>query len=339
MKSKVDAIAICAVLLCSAVIVGEYLTYSPGVHEYSATATWNDNSVDYTISSSGSDAYSAVLIDSNGRIPVDSITILFDGHYLDHFEEVQEQGRATYIDQQYYVDQITGALRMRNFTAVDVCDEGSLSLFISGSINNAAGKGLLVMTYALPSDIYDGTPECPLMQWVANGGTLYWVGSEIGAYCIENGELVRIADNQTMLFGHECVNISGPEVADEADNEGFCEALALKGAGNRFSVDVSSINGGLAIGFGSGGYRTISFVPFGNGQICVFGGYSSMDHFDDIGQTIAAGLSCSSEIAGHQDGIITRSTISSTFAPIANASTLYVFTGGIYLNYGCAFHA
>lgn len=334
---KVDAVAVVAILLCCTIVLGEYLTYSD-IHEYGATAEWKDDAVDFTVSSNGSDAYNAVLMDSGGRIPVSSLMILHDDDYNDRYGGIAESGRVTYMDQDLYGDEVRNALAMRGFTDVDDCDFSSLKGFLDSTMDRASGKGLLVTSYALPAEVYDGTAESLILKWISNGGTLYWAGSEIGSYCADDEDLIELRDNQILFFGKKCLNVDGPVIAETRDSGGFCEALALKSSGCMFSVDTHAVEGSLALGYASEGYSTISFVPFGNGQICIFGGPSSLSLIEDIAQVIASEISYTTRIAGLDTGVVTRSTASGSLTAPEGASTMYIFTGGYYLNYGCVFH-
>lgn len=337
MKGRTDAVAVVAVLLCCTVILGEYLTYAD-IHNYNATAEWNEDTIDFTVSSNGSDAYSAVLMNSHGRAPTSALTILYDDGYESRYRNISDAGRATYMDQDLYRSEVKSALKMRGFTNVDSCDFASLKTFIDSTMDEATGRGLLVTTYALPAEVYDGTPESPLLKWISNGGTLYWAGSEIGSYCIDDGNLIEITNNQTLLFGKDCLNVGGPVIADTRDSNGFCEALALKSSGCMFSMNARDVSGSLALGYETDGYSTISFTAFGNGQICIFGGPSSLSLIEDIAQVIASDVSYSTEIVKVDTGVVTRSTVSGSFPASDGASTVYIFTGGYYLNYGRVFH-
>ena len=338
MRFKLDAVAVCAVLLCGIIIVGEYLTYSSDAHDLWADAEWGEGYVDYSIHSSGSDPYSSVLIDNSGRVPVSELTILVDDGYLDNFQYAMSDGSALFIDQDYYESQIKGALRIRGFTAVQDCTSSSLHDYLESTSDSATGRGLLVMTYALPMDVYDGTSDCLLLRWMSNGGTLYWVGSEIGSYYLDGKKLIRVDNNQKLFLGSDCINVDGPDVAGSMVDNGFCSSLLFKGPGIRFSADPSAIGDALGMGYVESGYCTIVFASYGKGQTCIFGGPSDINQIEDIGQVIASGITCCSTIVGCSSGVVTRSTIESSFDILTDSSVLYIYLGGYYVNYGCRFH-
>lgn len=337
MKAKIDCIAICAILLCGVIVVGECLTYSD-FHDIWVDAEWNEGRVDYSVHSSGSDTYSAVLMDNSGMEPVRELMILVDDGYRDRFTQVSEDGRVLYIDQEYYDEQIKGVLRIRGFTSVDSCVPSSLGSFLEDTMSDAVGKGLIVTTYALPGDVYNGTSDCLLLKWISNGGSLYWVGSEIGSYYLDGDDLIEVHGNQSLFFGSECINVDGPIYADAIVDNGFCTKFSMKGAGIRFSADPSMIEGAVGMGYADSGFCTIVLAPYGSGQVCVFGGPSDINQLEDIGQVIASGMTYLTKIVTSEDGVVTRSTVSSNFINPVGRSTLFVYLGGYYVNHGGVFH-
>lgn len=337
MRPKLDLVAVCAILLCGVVIAGEYLTYSD-FHDIRADAEWNDGRVEYSVYSSGSDAYSAILMDSSGMAPVTELMILMDDGYRDRYAQVSDGGRVLYIDQEYYEEQIRGVLRIRGFTAVDSCTPSSLGTFLADTMDDPVGRGLIVTTYALPADVYDGAADCPLLRWVSNGGSLYWVGSEIGSYYIDGGELVSVSGNQELFLGADCINVGGPVYADIVVDNGFCTAFSMKGAGLRFSADPSRIDGAIGFGYESSGFCTVVLAPHGSGQVCVFGGPSDINQLEDIGQVIASGMTHLTKIVGSESSVVTRSTSESGFPVTVDRASLYIYFGGYYVNHGQVFH-
>ena len=336
-KPNIDSKVVLAVVLCLLVFVGEYYTYYSDIHEYDASATWGDGTVEYSVYSSGSDAYSAVLIDDD-FINVDRLTILVDEGYDRLYDEASRMTGASYVDQEHYAIQITEALELRSFHDVTTCGSTDLSGYIADTMGDPFGHGLLVMTYSLPVSVYDGTPDCPLLEWVSAGGSLYWIGSEICSLYTEDGVLMKVNNSQELLFGVDCMNRSDEYLADRIIENGFTDALCLKNSGLNFALDVTDIAGSLAIGYSKDGYSTISFVGYGMGQICVIGGETCVNQTDDIGQVIASGLSYGSTLVEVQKGVVTRGEYTAVMDVPSDTASLYVFTGGFYTNFGEAFH-
>ncbi len=330
------SIAILAIVLCAAVFAGEYFTYYSGIHEYDASVEVDGSEVHVSISSSGSDAYTAVLIDNGGSGCVESVLIYVDENYDEYYKVAKAETSALYIEQRYLAEQIQNALENRSFDDVRLVGSADLEAFLD-STADPSSFGLVVMSYALPSTVYTGNIDDPLMKWVSAGGTLYWIGSEIGAYFTDSDGLHRVEGNQVLFFGKECVNTSGPTNATSVVDNGFRECLSLKNNKVLFGLDTNGIDGALQMGYIEDGFASISMVPHGSGAICVFGGGFDIDLIDDIGQIIAAGISPQSVIIDVSSGDVTRSKTVVTLAPLGSDSIVYAYVGGTYMKYGEAF--
>ena len=338
MRHKVDLVVVLALALCAVVVVGEYCTYYSDIHEYGSTATWSDGRVDYTVSSSGSDVFSAILLENDGRKPVTDLCIFIDDGYMDHYAEAHGLSGAVYLDQEYYAKQVWEALRFRGFSEVIQCSSSEISDYLRSTLSDPSGHALMVMSYSLPSEVYDGTDGCLLLEWMSEGGALYWLGSEVGRFYTDGSSLVEVSGNQELFFGVRCIHDGSMEVADTKVDNGFTDAFRFKNSSLQFALDSSVIDGAISMGYSLDGYSSIVFVPFGSGQICVFSGNFDVNQIDDIGQVIASGLTVDSEISCVQEGKVVRGTIEGSIDVPRAGCTLYIYTGGFYMNHGEAFH-
>ncbi len=339
MGTKTDrCVVVLAVVLCLAVFAGEYFTYYSDIHEFDVSAQRDDGSISYEVSSSGSDVYSALLIDNNGHAPVRELGIFVDENYSEYYDEVAAETGLEYLDQQYYAEQIRNALENRCFDDVTLCDSKGLEDYLRETSEDPEGKAIMVMSYALPSTVYTGNASDLLMSWISGGGTLYWLGSEIGAYYTDEDGLHRVPDNQVLFFGSECVNTDGPEIAESEVDNGFTDALSLKGSRLVYGVDISGLDNALAMGYSADGYSTVALVGHGNGAVGVFSGKFDIDQIDDVGQVIASGATPYSTIIGHEEGKVVRGTVDGIMELTSEHATLYVSIGGTYTKYGESFH-
>ncbi len=338
MQRKVDLVVVLALMLCAVVVVGEYCTYYSDIHQYGSTATWSEGKVDYTVSSSGSDVFSAVLLDNGDRSPVSDLRIFVDEGYMDNYPEAHDISGAIYLDQSYYATQIHEALKIRGFSDITECGSSELESYLRSTLSDPNGHGVMVMSYALPSDIYDGTADCLLMEWMSGGGSLYWLGSEVGRFYTEGSILVEVTGNQELFFGTRCIRDGSLGVADSKQDNGFTDALCLKNSNLQFALDSSVLGKSLAMGYSLDGYSSIVFVPFGSGQVCVFSGGFDVNQIDDIGQVVASGVTVDSDIVCVQEGKVVRGTVEGSIDVPGDNCILYIYTGGFYMNHGEAFH-
>ncbi len=337
MGKRPDLVVIVAVVVCALVLIGEFTTYYPGLHEYDAEVEWSDGSVDYTVSATGSHPYDVVLLADAKHLS--GLTVYVDPTYDEYFDEAQEHSEFGYMEQEYYAQQVGAFLGMRSFHDVGPCGpEGLVDLI--GSTMGRSDVAILVSSYALPMEVYDGTPDCPLLQWIRAGGTLYWVGSEIGRFYTDGSGIHLVEANQGLFFGTECINTSGSIYADARIDNGFGTALNLNSSNLMNGVDVSKVPGALGIGYSGEGFSSVSLVPFGSGEVVVFSGKFDIDQLDDIGQVVASGISHDSILLGHEEGDVVRGTVHGSLdIPEGMADmNLYITVGGTYVRYGEVSH-
>lgn len=340
MRPKVDLVVVTAIVLCAAILVGEVLTYSQDAHGYGAEAAWGEGRVEYRVSSSGGDVYDALLVDNGARPGIDTLMLFVDDRYDEYYRDASEASDPPILSQAYFAEQVEAFLEFRSFSGAELCRDEGLIGFIAATLGDPSGKAVLVSSYALPSEVYDGSAECLLMRWIANGGTLYWVGSEIGRFYRDDSGLHTVDGNQELFLGvRDCVNTVGSAIATEKIDNGFTDALCLKNSNVMNGIDVSRVEGALGMGYSEGGYSSIALVPCGSGSICVFAGIFDINLFDDIGQVVSSGLTSDSAILGHVRGDVRRGEVAGDiYFDHSSDPTLYIFIGGTYTKYAEAFH-
>ena len=326
-----------ATILIAVVLIGEVIVITSDRTSYGADVVFSNGSAEYSVSISGSDVYDVVLLDRNGSTPVTSLAIFVDERY-DEFAD-QAEGLRYYIDSAHMAQQISLALSNRGFDAVTECNSSGLLSFLEQTISNPSGYGLIVTSFALPSSVYTGDLGDLLLRWIQAGGTLYWVGSEVGRYFINGDSLVEVENSSVLLFGTDCINENGPRYAESVVDNKFTEALTLSGNDLLYALDVSDIPGALSMGYQADGYSTISMVPYGSGEICVFSGDFDIDLIDDMGQVITSGVSCKTTIIDHRRGEAARETVWGVFESTDEDSTVFIYVGGMYVRFAEVFHA
>ncbi len=323
-------------ILCASVFIGEYLTYNP-ISDFDASGELNGAEIDYSVTANGSYTYDAVLLD-DVCLP-SSVVVYVDPTYDKYVTEAYELSRFRYADQTHYAEQLAMFLEMRSFKNVDQCGSEGLARILNDT--ERSGSTVLVVTsYALPREVYDGTSDCLLIKWMESGGTLYWVGSEIGKFYTDSDGLHVVQDNQNLFFGTECINTDGPQAAKGPIDNGFTDALTLKNSDLSNGLDLSKVPGALGMGYAADGFASMAFIEFGAGELCIVAGGFDIDQVEDMAQTIATGICHSSKIASHIEGTVSHGTVSGTMECPSDMTeaTLYLYIGGTYPRYGEVFH-
>ena len=336
-RKKPDAITVIALVACALVLVGEVVVYSQGAFGYSADADFDASSVSYSITVSGDKVYSAVLTENS--VPCSRLYIYADTEYLEHYEDVRDSG-VRKKDMAYTIDQLVKSLGMRGSPQIEIREKDTLATRMSSDLGNANGKGLLVLSYALPSEVYTGNAGDLLMKWISAGGKLYWCGGEIGRYYTENGTLKTVEGNQELFFGKKCVNTGKDVVAySKIDAGGLTDALSLKCNNVRFGLDTSVLTGAASMGYSQNGYSSVSSVKYGSGIVCVIAGDYDYNQRDDIAQIISSGITCDTKVLDIDNGSAGRG-VSRVSLPVpagAGKLCLFISVGGAYHVYGGAF--
>ncbi len=330
MLRRPDAVAVMSVALCGLILVGALVAYVPGLYTYGADAEISDGTCRYTAESSGSQPYSVVVLSHGGLPAVDDLRIYIDPTHEEYYREAYEGSRAYGLGQEYYAEQIMKLASIRGFHGASECGPSELSDYLESTMSNPYGHGVMVMTYALPAEVYSGSPSDPILEWVRAGGTLFWMSSEIGRYYVDGSGLHETHGGQALFLGGKQVNVT-PRDADRSSSD-LTDALSIRSGSLMFSIPA---DGGLALGFGDGEYSSIVFTPLGKGAVCVLGGGFDMNQLDDLGQILGAGVNLGTSLVSVREG----TTDASGELEMGGGDSVYIYIGGTYARYGEDFRA
>jgi hypothetical protein len=296
-----NAALIVTVLIFSMVLIGQALTYYAVPYKYDAAALITDDGVDYEVSSNSSVSYRILAYDD--ARPVGKLYIYYDENYAVH--------GTTHKEQRAIISSMIAELKIRGVTDTELVNAAELYEKISIYKD---GDAALIMSGALPVNVYDGDTNLKIFDWVNAGGSLYWMGDAIGAKYADGKTLTDApADHQQKIFGVaagvDCILTEYQPLVKWSGNE-LSEALALTYAGVVYGMNVTAL-GALSLGFeyvsGSGDvYGSVSMVESGDGMICVVGRFDSSSALTSMAQLIATGVSPSSELIGSASGSFIR---------------------------------
>ena len=329
-------IPIVAVVFVALIFIGEALTYSSGVNRYDSSAERNGSVVDYSISSSGTNDYSAVLFDNHGFKRLDRLVIYIDESYAANFDKASLLIPVCDMDPYYYAEQVERSLKIRSFENCRIVDRQGLIDYIEDTISYPLGCGILSISYALPGEIYKGNTDDQLMKWIDSGGSLYGLGSIPGHLYYNEGELTIVENNQELFFGsNDCINMDLDLTPEETGND-FTKALCLIGYEIFLGVDTSKIpvgKGYRAMGCMRDSISAYTLLEYGNGMVVQISGKFRIEQFEDLSQIMASGICYKTDIVGYDEGRVTRGTVNGSF-DTTDGNLLYLFIGRAYSVYG-----
>jgi hypothetical protein len=335
---KLDWLVLLSVALCAIVLAGELMAYGIDPYNYDADAEFEDGSVSVSITTSGANNYSVVVLDNSAHPAPLQLYIYHDERYDESLKEARSAIGPFGHDLSYSIDQLSRALKVRGFDDIMILNDEQLLEAMSGDVSGSVSKGLLVMSYALPESVYSGSEDSLLFEWIDRGGSLYWMSSPIGMFYRGESGIVLVDNNQELFFGRECVNMGGTDHAMSVTGGGLTGALFLSWNRVLYGLDASEIGGSFSMGYSQDGYSSVSMVPFGDGMICVIGGNYNRHQCDDAAQIIASGVSCFSKVLTTDAGSIEKGTSEFLYeVPYGTADvSVYVSIGGYYTVFGRA---
>ena len=330
-------IPIAAFVFVAMIFAGEILTYSAGISSYDSDAVRNGTSVDYSVASSGTNDYSVILIDNDGFKRLGRLAIYVDEDYDKNIGKASSLSPIRDLNPVYYAEQIQRALKIRSFENVTICNSKGLIDYLNETKDDPKGYGILSLSYALPGEIYTGNSADSLMQWIGQGGSLYWVGSIPGALYYNQGEPTVVQDCQTLFFGVDgCINRQEALIPEAIAGE-HTEALCLIDFQLHLGIDTSMLSCQyLSMGITKGGIASTVQVRYGNGMVTQFAGGFEIQQLEDIAQVLASGMCYKSTIVDRIEGKVTRSTVKGSFDS-ADGDHVFIFIGKNYSVYGRSF--
>ncbi|MCL1905210.1 MAG: hypothetical protein FWG19_03715, partial [Methanomassiliicoccaceae archaeon] len=191
------------------------------------------------------------------------------------------------------------------------------------------GDAVLMTSGVLPDTAYDnGAPG--IFEWVGDGGSLYWIGHNIGEK-VASGKAVRdVPGYQINIFGTERINPSeDAQRATVRSGDPLSRALMTDHDNVRYGLDVGTPNT-LSLGFeqeyGGKTYGSVTLVGIGGngGMICVLGGWPGGTARTSISQIISSGVSNTSGLIESVNGSLVRGGAAGTLDVSAGTGTVGV---------------
>lgn len=333
-KGEYGLIALAAII-CAVVLIGEYVTYGD-VFDYDSSADADGN---YSIYDSGSHSYTAVLTDNGSFSAPTELYIYLDGDYGSVVHDVNVEVGAKKLTQSYYLEQLVNNLKYYSVQKPAYLDARGLEELMS---QTGQGKGVVVISGALPDTVYSGTSGDKAVSWLTSGGTLYWAGESIGRYIGHaDGSCTEAPSGYAGLFLGTGAVLNGEEEDTRAYSDvggnAYRYDLSLKNNDVKYAVSVGSVSDALAVGYERDGFASIVLAKNGTGMVCVFGGDYSNNQRMDMANVIASGICyCSVEVECHT-GTVARGTVRGTFSDLSGTHgnlCVFLYLGGDFSVYG-----
>ncbi len=332
MKHKAPkTVVVITLILAFMMLIGQWYAYvSPPEHDSDAVLKGTD--LTYYIESEGAREYKSVVFDNADYVPVKKLYILSDKRYAPNVDENTSPpiGSPSYT-QDYFVEQMEHFLSYKGLKDVVLVNTDEMKSAIENQISSGScqGIGILLACGSIPDTLFSGNPGDLLPSWVENGGSLYWVGNEIGMYISHGNEIEKI-DGVSALTGISDATFCNSAVTK--DESILREELSLLVFNTEYAINGAGVK---HYGYYNGEYSTVSCIGKGLGQICIVSGKLCMNLNKDLSNVICSGLSDRTELVGYDYGTFIDYVEGEMTVPDlhGNIST-YLYVGSYHSIYG-----
>lgn len=309
------------VVLISVLVVfgGMALAYYPDPCDYDVVFSENDGDYQFQFVSNMDVEATAVLISNMGSFNIDSVVACYDpAYYSLNPLELQSS----------FFDIMKTHLEMRSISDFRVFD--SQQMLEAMDDLDPSNTALLFAAGSIPGVLYNGTDDCPVMDWLSRGGIVINVAGCLGLYYSESQSedgLVKV-DGFGRLFADvddDCFSNSSEKIY-AFGNSVFHEWLHADISECTYGVRVSDLSDALNLGYVSDeGYSSACVFKSQNGMVFNFGcSLTDYNHISgNIAQYIASGIDYSSELV---DRIVCDSNSGGHFV-VDSSCSIFCFIG------------
>lgn len=300
-------------VLVVVMVVGEVALYTD---PYSFSSDVDSDGPTYRVEASGAAQFDIVQMDS-GFSPPTEIYIYYDGSYGSFGPGLPS------------VEDLVRELNIRGMESTIVDADGLRDLMSKDPV----GKAVVFISGAMPSTVYSGSAEDLAVSWMSSGGSVYWIGQTIGMYVsLPGGETSRVDGWESLFFGGRINDSKSLEIGDRRVSD-IGDMICLRSSNAQYGMSVD-VPDSLSLGYVTNdGYTSIGIAKYGEGMICIVGGFYSDTERTDLAQIVASGVTYDSEVVLHESVSVKGGENTGDLAPL-DGSVVYIFAGGDYTSYG-----
>jgi hypothetical protein len=318
-KSPAKIGMIVLVIFIAAILLGQVISYNTPYYS-NFNVERDGDEARYEIDSNLSFNYTATSLDNGGLYQVDRYVAFYDDAY-------PMQGRTDKIrDSLNWLRHNLGKYHV----TLDIERLPEIERIIT---ELDTGTAIVFATGTLPMEIYDGTSDSPLFEWLKAGGVMYWMNGKIGSTYAECGtsNLREVSDYNMLFFGADDV------VRDDTNtvyNRNLMDGSLTDSLKIYFNECTNGIDVGkltvdfLGLDYSYEGYSSVAFVKYhdGSGMICNLGGTLDHDTAHSVAQIIAPKLTYVSTVIDHHEGQISKDP-SGILRCAAGETDIFIFIG------------
>lgn len=295
-----EHVAIAAVLLV--ILAGMVVAYAPPIYSHGFSAWEDEDGIHYEYSANHTMDTHTVAISSSTSYDITYLAVYYDP---DGYAAVGGwDARAEMLDD------LGTQLGIRSFDGYGYYTAAELLDLMKTADRDSVA--ILFASGALPDLLYDGTVDCPLLEWLGSGGAVVNVAGCLGKYVSTGpGDITEVSGYAELFTGVEGKsdedfndNPGTLRVSGEIDND-YARSLGVYLTEYSYGIRCDGMDDYISIGgTSSQGYSTAVIYRSGGGMVMNFGMTVEYQvhtlHY--LAQVLAAGLDYTSEILGYESG-------------------------------------
>ena len=281
------------VVIVAVILLGQCLAYYGNSNSTSISTEVDGSEISYTITTSSDFVCDEAHL-KNGFNAPRTYYILTDTSYGSTMSE-EDLKSTCYL--------MSNEVKLCPSLTLKSADAGKIESMIDDSLSTGNFDiGLVIITGAIPENIYDGTASSKIIQWMTAGGTLYYSGSQFGINIATHDGVKQMDDWSAVsnaLFGTDQLFCVDPDVcfADERINPDLTGLAKITFNGITFGTRMSAAPAdSVFLGYGDGTYASIALMKYGSGQLAHFGDATGYQNSYALAHVMSLGLTYKTEL-------------------------------------------
>lgn len=311
------------------VLTGMGLSYSPNVYTSVFEANIDGNVISYDYDANYGMETHTVLIETDGLYDIKKIVACYDESYYSYITH-REQSDALSNFSYYFMD--------CGLSEFSICDAETISNGISDyTVEDTA---IMLVSGAIPSVLYDGTCNSPLVKWLDCGGTVINMFGPLGKYVSTDQSLIPVSGFSeifTTVSDDSIFNDTSELVFGTIPDKSIQDSLNVYLNECTYGIHYDKLKGDyFAIGSQTeNGLSSALIFKSRNGMVMNFASTVGNSPYilHHIVQVVASGLDYTAEILDYQSGN-TYTDDSGSFITDAEHCHVYGYVGNIDAVYG-----
>jgi len=322
LTARVSNITILLTCLIAVLLIGEFVSYS-NPYYCNIDAKLTEDYISYSLDTNLSIQYTAVSLDNGG---------IYD--YITEYVVLVDDKYPMNLSYEAFNFSLANISSFLSDAGLDLKRKSTDEIveIIKTGIDHETSTAIFFIAGTLPSEIYDGTKNSIIFDWLKTGGVMYWGNGVLGKYVSEkhkNISTIPLDICSTLFFGKPgAINNTDVRTYEKnLINESLTDIMGVFYNECTFGIKTDSLDNSLGLDYSVDGFRSVSLTKYhdGSGMVVVFGGFIVKDSAPSIAQVIASSLNYSTKIIDWTNEMICGST--SNHLDYQDHPSIYIYLG------------